>query len=182
MSDVWAPPRAEVKDVGLSGNPDAPNIREKHINHEASLRALGLLYYLGATGTVLASVMMLIAGATSAHSAEDVGIAVGALLFGTLYLWIARGLRTLNRKVRIPAGVLAGIGLIGFPVGTLFNAYVLHLLFSEKGKVVFSDEYKQIIADTPDIKSRTSIIVWLFAGLLLLAILVGLVTATMRGH
>jgi hypothetical protein len=33
---------------------------------------------------------------------------------------------------------------------------------------VFSDEYKRVIAETPHIKYRTSIVVWIFLGLLLL--------------
>ncbi len=166
MSDVWTPPRAEVKDLGVSGNPDAPEIRQQHISHEASLRSLGLLYYLGATGVVAASVMMLITGAPSGHFAGKTALAVALVLFGVLYLWIARGLRTLSPKVRIPAGILAGLGLLGFPAGTVINGYVLYLLFSKKGAMVFSEEYKQIIADTPDIKNRTSIIVWAFVALL----------------
>ncbi|HKB60455.1 MAG TPA: hypothetical protein VKC56_10480, partial [Gallionellaceae bacterium] len=81
---------------------------------------------------------------------------------------------------RIVAGVLAGLGLLGFPFGTVISAFILYLLFSKKGAMVFSDEYKQVIADTPDIKYRTSIIVWIFLALLIAAAAFVLVALTLR--
>lgn len=190
MSDVWTPPRAEVKDVGLSGNPDAPEIRRAHLNHEASIKAIGILYYLGAIGAIVGAIglgLLLIAGDLPGPKADDMSAGVVAvvgvliLALGALYLWLGRGMRTLKSSVRIPAGVLAGLGLLGFPVGTLINSYILYLLFSKKGTMVFSDEYKQIIADTPDIKYRTSIIVWIFLALIVAAIIFGIV-AGRSGH
>ncbi len=180
MSDVWTPPRAEVKDLSLSGNPDAPDIRRAHLNHEASIKALGALYYLGAIGLLAVGIIEMVA-----PSDDSVGvrlmIAVFALGLGGLYFWIGRGLRGLKSRARIPAVILAVIGLLGFPVGTLINGYILYLLLSAKGTMVFSDEYKQIIADTPDIKYRTSIIVWIFLGLLVALVAAAFIGA-MVGH
>ena len=79
-----------------------------------------------------------------------------------------------SKRVLI-AIVLSAIGLLGFPIGTLISAYFLYLLVSEKGKVVFSDEYKEVIRKTPHIRYKTSIVVWIFLGLLLLLIGLGLV-------
>ena len=80
----------------------------------------------------------------------------------------------LNPKIRIAGVVLACIGLIGFPIGTLVNAYILYLLLSKKGKYIFSDEYKEIILETPHVKYKMSKIVlffaWLMVGLMLLAV------------
>lgn len=179
MSDVWTPPRAEVKDIGLSGNPDAPEIRRLHIGHEASVKAIGMLYYIGAAGLLVVGIIALI-GAAQGEMAVNIGIGLAMLAFCALYVWIGRGLRTLNPKVKIPAGVLAGIGLIGFPVGTLINGYILYLLFSQKGTMVFSDDYKQIIADTPDVKYRTSVIVWIFLALLVVLFVGGMIAAMME--
>ena len=40
--------------------------------------------------------------------------------------------------------------------------------------MVFSDEYRAVIEQTPHIKYRTSIIVWIVLGLLLLLIAIGI--------
>jgi hypothetical protein len=52
--------------------------------------------------------------------------------------------------------------------------YILYLLFSKKGATVFSEEYQRVIAATPEIKYRTSIVIWILLALLLLLIGVGL--------
>jgi hypothetical protein len=66
--------------------------------------------------------------------------------------------------------VLSALGLLGFPIGTLVNAYILYLYLSKKGRTIFAPEYKDVIAATPHVKYRTSIVVWVF-----LALVVGLV-------
>ena len=43
--------------------------------------------------------------------------------------------------------------------------------------MVFSDEYRAVIEQTPHIKYRTSIIVWIVLGLLLLLIVFGIIGA-----
>lgn len=174
MSDVWSPPHAEVKDIILSGNPDAPKIRREHLNHEANIKAVGVLYLLSATIGFLAGALFLFVSFSAAQSefpvAFGVGMAVFMIALSVFYVWIGRGLRSLNPVVRIPAAVLSALGLLGFPIGTLINGYILYLLLSRKGTMVFSDEYKQIIADTPYIKYHISIIVWIALALLLAAI------------
>ena len=50
--------------------------------------------------------------------------------------------------------------------------YILYLLLSKEGTVVFSDHYKQVIAQTPHIQYKTSVIVWIL--LLLVLTLLGL--------
>ena len=75
-------------------------------------------------------------------------------------------MRALKSWGRIVGCILSGLGLLNFPVGTLINAYILYLFLSKKGRMVFSAEYKDIIAATPDVKYRTSILVWIFLGIL----------------
>ncbi len=43
--------------------------------------------------------------------------------------------------------------------------------------MIFSDEYNEIIRQTPEMKYRTSIVVWIFLGLLLLLFAVGVIAA-----
>jgi hypothetical protein len=66
--------------------------------------------------------------------------------------------------------VLSEVGLLGFPIGTLINGYILYLLLSKKGRKVFSDEYRQIVSLTPHIKYRTSIVVCILLGLIVLMV------------
>lgn len=100
----------------------------------------------------------------------EIGVSFIFLLLGAGQLWVGYGLRRLRKWARIPTGILSGLGLLAFPIGTLINAYILYLLFCQKGKMVFSDEYRAVIEQTPHIKYRTSIIVWIVLGLLLLLI------------
>jgi hypothetical protein len=87
------------------------------------------------------------------------------------------GVRGLKSWARIPAGILSSIGLLYLGLGTIVNAYILYLLFCQKGKTVFSDEYKRVIAETPHVKYRTSIVAWVVLGLLLLFIEMAMVAA-----
>ena len=73
--------------------------------------------------------------------------------------------------------ILAAIGLIGFPVGTLISAYILYLLGCQKGVQVFSDEYAEVIAATPHIKYRSSKLVIGLVVLLVALIVIGLIAA-----
>ena len=75
--------------------------------------------------------------------------------------------------------ILAGIGLIGFPIGTLISAYILYLLGSQKGVQVFSDEYAEVIAATPHIKYRSSKLVIVLVVLLVALVVIGVVAGLM---
>ena len=156
---------------GVSNNV-AEQIRKDHIKHEASVKSVGFLYFLGAAFLILAGVGGLVTG-------DGVSMAVGLVLacFGILQIWVAIGLRRLKSWARIPTAILSGIGLLVFPFGTIINGYILYLVLCQKGKTVFSDEYKLVIEQTPHIKYKTSIIVWIFVGILLLLIGFGLLAA-----
>jgi hypothetical protein len=141
----------------------AEQIRTDHIKHEASVKSVGLLYFLG-------GIVVILAGLGGLFSGGLMGVLVGGalMMLGGGQIATAVGLRKLKSWARIPTGIFSGIGLLGFPLGTLINAYILYLVFCRKGTTVFSDEYKRVIAETPHIKYRTSIVVWIFLGLLLL--------------
>jgi len=105
--------------------------------------------------------------------------AVGALLLvlGAGQLVAGWGVRALRPWARILGCVISVIGLFGFPVGTLINAYVLYLFLSRKGRTVFAPEYLEVIEATPDVKYRTSIVVWIFLALLAGLIVLGVAVA-----
>ncbi len=163
--------------LAASIDSDAESVRRKHLSHEASVKSIGLLYWLGGIIGVLLTLVYIVAGIFLMSKQETmlqglvvivVGIVFGC--FFTFQIFVAMGIGKLSPWSRIAATVLSCIGLLGFPLGTLISAYFLYLLQSSKGVFVFSDEYKEVIAATPHIKYKTSIIVWI-----LLALLVGVI-------
>lgn len=160
--------------------PAAEELRKTHIKHEASVKSIGILYYLGAIAVFVAGIAAAIPGATKATGPEAIFVAVFLFVLSAVQILVGTGLRRLRRWARIPTGILAGVGLLGFPIGTLINGYILYLVFSKKGAMVFSDEYQAAIAQTPHIKYRTSKLVWILLGLVLLLIVIGIVAAVSR--
>ena len=100
----------------------AEMIRREHINHEASVMSVGVLYYFGA---VIGFVISCFAFATGISEGRVETILWSSFL---IVLCVAQGvtawgLRRLLGWARIPTIVISGIGLLGFPLGTLVNGY-----------------------------------------------------------
>lgn len=156
---------------GVALNTDAEAIRQEHIKHEASVKSVGVLYYLGAIAMVVMGVFSFVGASAlggrggSGGDLAGAGVGVVFIALGVGQFIVGTGLRKLRKWARIPTGILSGFGLLGFPIGTLINAYILYLVFSRKGKMVFSDEYKEIVEQTPHIRYRTSIVVWIVLGI-----------------
>ncbi len=164
---------------------DARRIRQEHLKHEASVKSIGTLYYLGFGACAFFGVITGVTLVTIAIQ-EEIGpaelavtIVVCGLYFGmaALDFYVGWGLKRLDRRVKIVAGVLSVLGLIAIPIGTLINAYVLYLLFSRKGTMVFSEHYREVIRQTPDMRYRTSWIVIVLAVILGAVIIAGIVAA-----
>jgi hypothetical protein len=194
-SNPFAAPQADLNAAAAEvvSRPDAEAIRRELIGHEASVKSIGTLYYLGAILTGFGALSMggfLLLGLLARGGPDNVMAAqpffVGGIIFfygviSAVTFILARGLRRLNPSIRTPTGILCAIGLIGFPLGTLINGYFLYLLFSEKGRRVFSPEYREIIRQTPHIRYKTSIIVWIALFLLLALIAVAIVAVAVGG-
>jgi hypothetical protein len=148
---------------------EAQRVRRVHLSREASVRSVGTLYCVGGLALIA---LPFIGFFNSAHRPVPAQIAVSVSLccIGILQFWTGTGLRKLKEWARKPTAILSGLGLISFPIGTAINAYVLYLVFSRKGTMVFTPEYRQVISSTPDIKYRTSIVVWVLLGLLVLVL------------
>ena len=173
----YAAPAARVDDIGV--NPEAEAVRREHINHEASIKAVGFLYYLGGVGLTMAGIaqaMLVSSGAV--HPL----MALLLLALGVAQFFAGWGVRGLRRWGRIVGGVISGIGLLGFPIGTVVNGYILYLFLSRKGRTVFSPEYQDVIAATPHVKYRTSIVVWIFLALILALIVLGIGVSVIGGR
>jgi hypothetical protein len=169
-ANPYAAPAARVEDV--AANPQAEAIRRAHISHEASIKAVGLLYYLGGGGVIISALAALV----SAGEAMAAVPAASLLVLGIGMVFAGWGVRALRAWARILGCVLSAIGLLGFPIGTLINGYILYLFLAKKGRTIFSPPYQDVIAATPHVKYRTSVVVWIF-----LALLVGLVLVAFLG-
>lgn len=173
----YAAPR-EVAEIPAAAPSEAETVRYSYLKHEASLKSVGSVYFI-------ISVFMVFGAVTSAFAilrSSDPGALprvsgiVGAV--GILGFVVAFGLRMLKPWARIVAIVLSGLAVVvsifnmpsGF-IGIVIHAYILSILASPKSSLVLSPYYQEIIAATPHIKYRTSKIVWILLGLLLLIIL-----------
>lgn len=162
----YLPPVTSPSDIVQPLPPDAESIRREHLNHENSIKMVGGLWILGGVLGFLGAVSVGMAELTSGKAGlSSIAIPVVILLFAAAGVFLGVALRKLKPWSRIPASILAGSGLLGFPVGTLINALILSYLLSKKGGVVFSPAYQEIIALTPHVKARTSWVVWLLLGI-----------------
>ncbi len=176
--------------AGNLGGSDPESIRKYYISHEASVKSIGTLYMLGAFFGGLATIIYVLAfiGAMTSNDPQQQAIMplmfVLTLVMGAISVtqaFTSVGLWRLRPWARITATVLAAIGLLFFPLGTIINGYFIWLLQSQKGGVVFSPAYQAIIQQTPHVKYRTSIIVWIILGLLVLFVVFIIAMGVMSG-
>jgi hypothetical protein len=176
-----------VEEVVASAVPlsEAEEIRSRHLKHEASLKAIGFLFFLSAVLTAL-SVVVLLAGHESLAPQTWDGVispywkTVGLVLAICIGQFVAGwGLRKLRPWSKFLAGILAVISLIRlFPVvtlsgviGTLVGVYILYLLFCPKGRTVLSPAYAEIVAQTPHLRYRTPLWIWIALVVIVLLLL-----------
>lgn len=171
----YAAPKAEV----ITQHTEAETIRRKHINHEASIKSVGCLYGVMAIAMVI--ILITIGSSLVSESLWAVGLILG---LGLLAAAVARGLRNLRRWAAVLAAVWSGILIIlGIPdlpqssIPMVISAYVLWLMVSPKGLFVTSLEYQIVIAQTPHVKRRTSVLVWVLLILLLAILSIGIYSA-----
>ena len=203
MSDnPYAPSGSSYGDASLDANFDlsqAELIRKSHLSHEANIQGFGCLYTLGGILGILGAIfyvgigILVMAGGVVPKGLESMVFAAGGdqlvsggltTLVGVIFLAIAvaqlfagRSMQTLNPSGKILAIVVAAIGMLQFPCGTLISGYLLYLLVSAKGRTVYSSAYKEVMQATPHIRYRTSIIVWIFLFILIGVILLGVLAA-----
>lgn len=179
MTSPYAPPKAVVSDLPAAGESAAEQIRREHILHEVRLKSIGALYYLGCLFLGLSGLAAIVAMASQPASGMVV-ILIMYLTFGAIFGALGYGFRRTRPWIKIPGAIVASLGLLAFPIGTLINAHILYLLFSRKGQTVLSAPYQEIIAATPHVKYRRSVGDWIAIGVLV-AMLVGLVLLVALG-
>jgi hypothetical protein len=183
-SNPYSAPQARVADVGSGDNEHAEEVRREHLKHEAGIRSAGTYYGLYALVLFFATVIFAF-GAVMGNDPQSsrAVMIISAIIFGGIFWFfykLASGMRALKSWTRMPAAVVSGIGLLGFPVGTLINGYIMWLVLSKKGTFILSPEYAEIVAATPHIKQKTSIVVWIFLVLILAIVLAIAIPAILR--
>ncbi len=185
----YAAPR-DIAPMPAADTSEAETVRNNYLKQEANVKSVGSLYFIIS--------VFLVIGAFSSWRAVQRASDPGAVLptvsaifgaAGILGLIVGFGLRRLESWARILAIILSGLAVIasllnmpsGF-IGLVIHAYLLSVLASPKTSLVCSPYYKEIIAATPHVKYRTSKVVWILLGLLLVIILATAVYVYISTH
>ena len=164
---------------------DVESYRRRYLSHEASIKSIGFLYLI--PGALMLVFFVAMAGVAAVSLVVDgngmqgMGLVEAALMvglyggLGVAQIYTGLGLRRFKIAARRLATVFSVFGLLIFPFGTLINGYILYLLQSQKGKVVFSESYQDAIRRTPHIKYQTSLIVKVLVVILIAVISLGIV-------
>ena len=165
-TDHYAPPQANLVRT------DDEGARQELLAHEASMRSGGALYVLNASILLLISVA--VAGDRSVGPIGGVYVVLGVVQF-----IVGVGMLRLDPRTRIPVGIISGLSLLGFPIGTLLHGYILWLYFSEKGQRVLTPEYLALVERTPHIRYKSSPVVVALGVILLALVALGVAAALM---
>jgi hypothetical protein len=169
-------PRAqETAREALASRLDAKALRQRHLKHETSLKSVGLLFIGSALVLGYFGVKWLLGNQQALpfrlpFGRLPKGFSLALLPVSAALLWAGVALTRLRPGIKIPAGILAFLGLFVFPLGTVICAYVLYALCSKKGSFILSAGYPQIVALTPEIRYRTSPIIWIALAALVVAV------------
>ena len=169
QTNPYAAPQAQVADISPA-SAEMENLRRQHLGHEASIKSVGLLYFLGGVLTSVSGIVILVM-ASDARTDEDYASSVFAMVLvivGAATVLVGSGMRSLRGWAHKSGIGLAVLGLLAFPVGTLINAYVLWLLLSKKGRFVFAPGYAELVRVTPHVRYRPSIVAWILIAFVML--------------
>ncbi|MEM1304548.1 MAG: hypothetical protein AAGG46_06610 [Planctomycetota bacterium] len=184
-------PAAELKSAGLS---ESEVIRNELLRTESSIKSIATIYLLSGVvwtviGVILAGAMIFAQnGDFDGGESGPIFVAIGCAMavLGGASVWYAFGLRRLDSQVRTPVLLIQSISMLVHVLrlnifGIGIGIWVLVTLSSDNGKRVLTPEYQEIVAATPHIKRKTSLLVWIFLILLLVLVGVGVLAAVFGG-
>ncbi len=143
----YAPPKADL-DPPVTGT--SISARASMLKYEVAIRSEGTVFLFG--GLILFAVGSII---LSFHRHYWIG-GLAAIVGAALAFWVDYGLQRFRSSARTVGMILAGIGLIGFPVITLVSIHILFVLGNKASRAVFTPDYARIIAATPHINHKQS--------------------------
>lgn len=158
MKNPYQPPETEahVSPTGVTDIESATHVRREFLNQEASVKALGFLFYI-ATVCSLWMTIKYMAHMTDPEHAVIASVELGVGLAVSLtFAVIGYGLSSLASWVLFPLGVTLAVGWLAFPIGTIICSYLAFLVFSRRGRFVFSTEYSDIMRRTAHVRYRMS--------------------------
>lgn len=175
----YAAPEEQVL-PGSAFSSDLTAVRKQFIHCESNIRSIGGLMILGgllvSVAFVMAAIDPFVGGGDSVNLRR-----MGLLLFVLAGFWqIFTGiqLRRLKLSARTPAAIACGLWILFLPVGTILGGVSLWYIMRPAANFVFSEEYADIIRQTPEVGTLTSIAGWSVLMLVLLAIGLALLAAT----
>lgn len=155
----------------------AESIRRSHINHESSIKTFGVLIGLNSAIGFL-GFFMTFGLAFVGNPPDEVPYFAIMMITSMIFLmtsvfmaFVCHGLYTLSSFGRIGGAIVGALMLLNVPCGTMMGILLLFLLFSEKGNMVFSSDYKQIIRQTPHVKASSKLLIWLLIILFVLVLI-----------
>jgi hypothetical protein len=139
--------------VLLSSDLSASEIRQDYRSYELFFRVVGLLYYLlGVFWILLGPSLTLFAMSTNIYrrfSLTDSFVMAVMVLIGLVFIRVGYGCRHFCDWVKIPLVMLSLLGCLAFSFyGIITNAPILYLLWTPKGKFLFTKEYQEILKET----------------------------------
>ncbi|MFD0892284.1 hypothetical protein KBB96_12715 [Luteolibacter ambystomatis] len=168
----YLPPTAAPApaDAGLSSD---EQLRRQCIKRESTLKSLGGLQIIGGVFLIVGILSALSRGPGQGPDNPVMAGTAVILPLALLSLVNGVGLYKLMPWARIVGTVLSCLGLLGFPIGTLINALILGAYWSKPSDLIFSADYKRIVAATPHVKMKTSkvmIVMLVIFGVVVLAL------------
>jgi hypothetical protein len=178
-------------------------IRKKYLNHEASVQSVGSLHILVAVinglGT-LGVLTSLFSGPPQMILAElffvviyggftalNFALGIGLRRLKTWARWVEVALTVLGMASLLVLAIWIALTTAGEPTAVLIfliwwiiPAYILYILLSAKGRMVFSPEYREVIEQTPHIKYRMGCLLRGFVYVLVIVIGLGIIGSLIR--
>jgi hypothetical protein len=163
-----------VSEIPPAHGPSPQAVRQEHIGRERTIRGIAALYFscsviFALTGLIPLTMFF----APTGQTRPRVPVLAMALCLGiaALFFAVGYGLRHLKPWGRVAAIVFAFVQLCGVPIGTVLGIWILYLLTSKGGKLIFSPGYKEVIAQTPTVKYRTPVVLWILLGVVMAGLL-----------
>ena len=156
------------KSAGAETSPattDAESTRRRYFAHEETIRSIGTYFCFAGVFQLVAGAILLFFRIKVFVSLQDVNLgghfdpsrfvismaqqAFFVLAIGGLTIWTGRCYRELNQSAYVAGIIVAVLGLLNVPIGTIASAVILYLITSDRTHFVLSDRYHQTIAATP---------------------------------
>jgi hypothetical protein len=190
----YAPPSASLEGPPSKLTPEDARIdaiRRTHLKHEASVQSVGSLHIMFGIILGLGTLGML-TSVLNRPMGSNLRDLVLVLVYGgltALNLAVGVGLRRLRSWARWTEVALTSLSIVfvflsaawtTMTIGHLehivlciifpiLQAYILNLLLSAKGKMIFSPEYQEVIYQTPHIRQGVGCLMrWLLYGIVIL--------------